>query len=169
VSEEKGWAEAIANASELAKLVYPELLQPASKEIGSTLGDIAKTGHLLLFPFQLAAVGQDRIRGWLDRLRTVPEEQRITPAPEIAGPVLTNLPFTTEGQILETMYLNLLNRAMDKSRVDQAHPAFTYIISQFSPDEALLLMILRDQPKYGLRELEPSKPGQIKFTVMDQL
>jgi Abortive infection alpha len=154
VAEEKGWQDAIANTTELAKLVYPDLLQPLAKEVGSTLGDVAKIGRLVLFPIQLAAVGQDRVRGWLDKLREVPEEERLKPVPEIAGPVLMHLPFTTEGQILETMYLNLLKRAMDKGRVDEAHPAFAQIISQLSADEAVLLMILRDHRHCGLQESE---------------
>lgn len=162
------FTEAIANTTELAKLVYPDLLQPLAKEVGSTLGDIAKVSRLVLFPIQLAAVGQDRVLDWMNRLRAVPEDQRIKPAPEIAGPVLMSLPFTTEGEILESMYLNLLKRAMDKSHVDEAHPAFAQIIGQLSADEAVLLMILRGRRNCGLRELEPTS-NLSHFLKMDRV
>ena len=40
---------------------------------------------------------------------------------------------------LTELYLNLLARAIDKERCDEAHPAFVTIIEQMSPDEAMVM------------------------------
>lgn len=43
------------------------------------------------------------------------------------------------------MFVNLLSRAIDKERVNEAHPAFTQIINQLSPDEAVIIYELSKQ------------------------
>ena len=45
--------------------------------------------------------------------------------------------------------MNLLARAMDKNRISEAHPAFSSIISQLSPDEAVVIWHL-SRKNYGL-------------------
>ncbi len=157
--------ETVKNLTELVKVVYPDLLQPAAKEVGSALEAVAKTGRLLLFPFQLLAVGQERAQRWLEAIREgVPPERQTPLPPEIGGPALMALPFATDGGILEALYLNLLNKAGDSENAEAAHPAFVHIISQLSPDEALLLMILRDNPSFGLKLIEkhPESVGKMQ-------
>ena len=41
------------------------------------------------------------------------------------------------------LYLNLLKCAIDRDRVNEAHPAFVKIIGQLSPDEAMILHNLK--------------------------
>jgi hypothetical protein len=47
---------------------------------------------------------------------------------------------------LTELYLNLLERAIDKERQDEAHPAFVKIIEQMSPDEAMVVHEFRKSP-----------------------
>ena len=49
-----------------------------------------------------------------------------------------------EDNELTELYLNLLARAIDKERIGEAHPSFVTIIDLISPDEAMVLYILRD-------------------------
>ena len=53
-----------------------------------------------------------------------------------------NLRFMEDENPLTELYLNLLARAIDKERCNEAHPAFIKIIEQMSPDEAMVLYVL---------------------------
>jgi hypothetical protein len=52
------------------------------------------------------------------------------------------------------LYLELLARAIDKERVGEAHPAFPKIIEALSPDEILLLRMIRGQNGAGCKKFE---------------
>jgi hypothetical protein len=132
--------------SKVAVRAYDDLLADAMKEGGEGLVELIKAFRLFTFPIQLLALAQDRLKRWCEEVRRcVPEERHIEAQPSIALPVLMNLRFMEEDNPLTELYLNLLARAIDKERVNEAHPAFVRIIEQLSPDEALILFILRDR------------------------
>ena len=150
----------VAN-SKLVQNVYADLNKAGATEQGAKLAaDTIKALRLFTAPIQLLALGQDLLEKRLERVRNkVPEERQIEAHPQIAGPILQNLRFMVDGDILTEMYLNLLARAIDRDRVGEANPAFVKIIEQLCPDEALLLLKLRkerDLPYsvYGPKELE---------------
>jgi hypothetical protein len=114
--------------------------------IGSAL---AKTLHLFLAPLQLAAAYQDRLAKMLDKVRReVPPERHTQAPPELAGPVLLNLRFIGDDNILKDLYLNLLTRAIDKDRQKEAHPGFVKIIEQLSPEEGDFLLRVVEVGEY---------------------
>jgi len=99
-----------------------------------------------LFPFQVAAAIQDRAENFIDRsIRRVPEAQRISPAPQLLGPVLEGIRYEPDGTPIDEMFSQLLSRSMDSQRVNEAHPAYPVIIRQLSADEAKILASLRDE------------------------
>lgn len=131
--------------SKLVNKVYDDALSPLMTQLGELGEDVLKTGRLLLFPLQVLAAQHDRFAKWVKRLaEAVPEERRQDAPPSVAGPILRQLTFRAEEDPVADLYLNLLARAMDKERSDEAHPAFINIIGQLSPDEALVLLVLRD-------------------------
>src|SRR5262249_25304191 len=71
-----------------------------------------------------------------------PEEQRISPAPQVVGPVLEGIRYEPEGTPIDAMFSQLLSRSMDSKRVNEAHPAFPVLIRQLSEDEAKILKSL---------------------------
>ena len=75
----------------------------------------------------------------------VPEDRQQAAPSHIAGPALQNLVFLDEDSPLAELYLELLKRAIDKERSNEAHPAFIKIIEQLSPEEAVLLFRFRGQ------------------------
>jgi hypothetical protein len=75
----------------------------------------------------------------------VPEERRISPAPQIAGPVLEAIRYEPEGSPIDEMFSELLSRSMDKERVGEAHPSYPSIIRQLSSDEAKIIKVLREK------------------------
>lgn len=135
------------------KELYTDAGSPAAKATGSILEDLIKTVHLALAPLQLTAALQDRVRRLIDRsIRQVPEERRVSPAPQILGPVLEGVRYEPEGTPVDEMFAELLNRASDSERVSEAHPAYPHLIRQLSSDEAVVLRTLSKSKKLGRRQ-----------------
>ena len=55
-----------------------------------------------------------------------------------------------DGNPLTELYLNLLARAIDKERCNEAHPAFVKIIEQLSPDEAMVMWHFQRQSQWEM-------------------
>jgi hypothetical protein len=136
-------------AKELAKQLpikelYADAASPAAKQTGQLLEDIIKTLRLALAPFQFGGAYQDRLRTFIDRaVRRVPEAQRVSPAPQILGPVVEGIRYEPENTPIDEMFSQLLSTSMDRGTVDKAHPSYPFIIKQLSADEAKVLMELR--------------------------
>ena len=138
--------------SKLAQKIYSDLSKAgATEQVAKLAADSVKALRLFTAPVQLLALGQDLLEKRLERVKSkVPEERQIEAHPQLAGPILENLRYMVDGDILTEMYLNLLARAIDRDRVGEANPAFVKIIEQLCPDEALLLLKLRTAERNGL-------------------
>jgi len=135
-------------AMELAKqLPLKEALSPPARQAGQILEDFIKTISLVLAPIQLLGALQDRLRHFIDRsIREVPEERRVSPPPQILGPVLEAIRYEPPDTDLDQMFSELLSASMDESRLKDAHPAFPSIIRALSSDEAKLLKSIVTSP-----------------------
>ena len=134
--------------SKLANKFYDDLLREAMQEGGKALADLVR---MLRGSVELIASTPQRLLRFLERVRQrVPKERQIEAPPSIALPVLSELRFMEDGNLLTELYLNLLARAIDKERISEAHPAFVQIIRQLSPDEAMIMFKLRNEPKIGV-------------------
>lgn len=132
--------------------IYPDLLQPAAKELGTGLQTIAKTVHIALAPIAAFVWGYEQIKEYVTqavakRLKQVPPERIITPSPIVAGPTLEALRFTGHDPTLRELYANLLATSMDADTAAEAHPAFVEILKQLTPDEARVLKYLGSSNK----------------------
>jgi Abortive infection alpha len=140
-----------AFAEELAKqlpvkAVYRDAVKPAAKQAGQLAQDLVKTIQLALAPLQFAGAYQDRLRGFIDRsVRAVPEADRVSPAPQILGPIVEGIRYEPEGTPLDEMFSKLLSSSMNSVRLGEAHPAYPTIIRQLSSDEAWILSALKGQ------------------------
>lgn len=131
--------------SKLLNKAYDDLLADAMKEGGQALVNTVKAFRLFTAPIQLLAVAQDRLKAFCEKVRQrVPEERQVEAPPSIALPVLLSLRYMEDDNLLTELFLNLLARAIDKERQGEAHPAFARIIEQLSPDEAMVMLVLRD-------------------------
>jgi len=140
-------AESVAKIADtqLANKAYDDLAASPMREGGKGLADLVKAFRLFLAPIQLLAVAQDRLAAFCGRVRAkVPEDRQQEALPSIALPVLMDLRFMEDENPLTELYLNLLARAIDKERCSEAHPAFVKIIEQMSPDEALVMLALKN-------------------------
>jgi hypothetical protein len=123
--------------------IYKDGASEPTKQIGKIAEDVLKTFRLFLAPFQYAAAYQDRFEKYLERVRSaVPTENQIDCSSTIAGPIFERLKYIEETSHLKELYLNLLTRAIDKDRVNEAHPAFLSVIEQLSSDEAIIIKSL---------------------------
>lgn len=102
--------------------------------------DAAKTLRLALAPLQYTAMLQDRVAMYFKRpADSVSPENRVSPAPSLALPILEKLRYQEDGDLLTDIYVELLSTGFDKTRVGDAHPSFLTVISQLSPDEVRLI------------------------------
>jgi hypothetical protein len=149
--------------SKLADNIYRDGLSGATKETGEALTDVVKTFRLFLAPIQLLAASQDRLTAFCERVRAaVPPERQIEAASSIAGPVLLELRCMEDDSPITELYLNLLKRAIDQDRKDEAHPAFVKIIGQLCPDEA---MILHHLSGFNIRTIQHRGNSDHKFPM----
>lgn len=135
------------------KEAYTDLAQPAAKQSGQLAEDLVKALQLALAPVQLLGALQDRFRRFVDRsVRRVPEDKRVSPAPQIAGPILESIRYESEGTPIDEMFSQLLSRACDSDRASEAHPAFPLLVRQLSVDEAKILVQLKKRMTLQLRQ-----------------
>ena len=143
--------------------VYQDAIQPAAQELGKALGTVAKLVNIALAPVSGLVWGYEQIREFTatkvaEKLKGVPEEEIITPKPNVAGPAIEALRYTGHEESLSEMYANLLATAMTKDKASLAHPAFVEIIRQLTPDEAKILALFNNRFEnfrricYSLRE-----------------
>lgn len=132
---------------ETVKRIYEDGASHPLQETSKIAVDMVKAFRLLTAPIQLLAAYQDRLSKYFDRVRlSVPEENQIEAPASLSGPIIERLKYLEETNYLTDMYLNLLTRAIDKDRVNEAHPAFFHVIDQLSPDEAMLLYLIGKEP-----------------------
>jgi hypothetical protein len=147
--------------------VYQDLAQPALQEVGKGLQTVAKTVHIALAPISALVWGYDQIKDFVstnvtERLKNIPQENIITPEPNIAGPALESLRYTGHKEELREMYASLLATAMNSDTAENAHPSFVEIIKQLSTHEALILENLahvNTVPMIDLRDQNDNPPG----------
>jgi hypothetical protein len=95
---------------------------------------------------QFTAALQDRYVRFLDRsVRGIPEDRRILPAPQIVGPILEAIKYEPEDTLISDMYNEVLSRAFDRDRAEDAHPAYAPLIKQLSVDEAIILKTIYEK------------------------
>jgi Abortive infection alpha len=72
----------------------------------------------------------------------------------VLGPVLEGIRYEAEDTPIDEMFSQLLSRALDSGRVNEAHPAYPILIKQLSPDEAIILSKLYDAKYVGPVKIE---------------
>jgi hypothetical protein len=138
--------------------LYQDAIQPAAKQIGQSLETVTKTVNIALSPLKALVWGYEKIEEFIltripEKLKNVPEENIITPPPQIAGPVFEALKYSGHDINLRELYANLLATAMDKETIHKAHPGFVEIIKNMTSDEALLIKTFATQDVYPIVDI----------------
>jgi len=124
--------------------IYQDAIQPSAQQIGKSLETITKTVNIALAPIKALVWGYEQVEQFIsskvtEKLRGIPEENIITPIPQIAGPAVEALRYTGHDVNLRELFANLLANAMDKETAHSVHPSYVEIIKNISSDEAILL------------------------------
>jgi hypothetical protein len=151
--------------------IYDDMLQPAAKELSKGFLTVAKTINVVLSPLAGVVYGYDKIRDRFfpkieERLKNVPPENIITPKISVAGPIMEALRYTGSEEALSDLYANLLATSMDKDTATKAHPAFTEIIKQLTPDEAKIVGLFSSRVRIPLIDIKRhyiNKTGYVVF------
>ena len=124
--------------TKLAPEIYKDLVKPAAQEVGVVAGRSAKAllSPVRAFLWSWEQIEQLVVDGVNRRIDKIPEEQRKTPDPEIAVPLLQALTYTAQNDTLREMYLNLLANSMDTAMDKNVHPSFVNLIKQMNALDA---------------------------------
>lgn len=124
--------------------IYDDAVSGTLKEVGIGLTSVTR---FILSPLKILETAQPRIDEMFLRIgERVSEEDRVEAPPELVGPILEKMKYLPEKSELWEMFEEVLTKAVDKKQFQSVHPAFGQIISQLSPDEAILLCNLKVQP-----------------------
>jgi hypothetical protein len=148
-------------SDEVQKQAYEDLAKGSMRQFGDALAVLVGRvlSPRLKSPEELALdwhhgaeESENRRRLAAEALDRIPFARRMLPAPQIVGRVFRDSEFEMPGTPIWDMWSQLLSRACDSDRVHEAHPSFSWIISQLSPDEARILQafaLLEPQPLAG--------------------
>jgi Abortive infection alpha len=152
--------------ADTVKKVYEDGLSESVQETGKISTDFIKAARLFTAPIQYLGAYQDRLTKHLNKVREgVPEERQIEAPTSLSGPIMDRLKYLEDDNYLTDLYVSLLQKAIDKERINEAHPAFFHIIEQLSPDEAFLLFKISQEPidyEYTL-DLIVNENGKSRF------
>lgn len=134
--------------NELLSLIYKDALQPSVQVIGKSLKAVFDFISIPLMALQLQ---NDKIKLTLEKrlddygkkLQAVPEDKKVEVHPQIGLPIIEKLTYTTSDEIAD-LFTNLLVSASSSDTANSAHPAFISMIERMSPDEARILVFLKD-------------------------
>nr|NJM04522.1 DUF4393 domain-containing protein [Desulfobacula sp.] len=133
----------LALDSKIVEKVYDDGISPGMKEASKIPVELVKVAHLVLAPIQLLGALQDRFERIVIKISGKVSPENLTKAPtNIAGPILENLRYSNDDSIITECFINLLAKAIDKTKQDQAHPGFIKTLENLSPDEVLLIYVL---------------------------
>lgn len=86
------------------------------------------------------SAGVSKLERYFDEVASkVEPENLIEPPRQLTGSCADGIKYEPEGSPIHKMFVELLSRASDKEKQDQAHPAFPRILKELSGDEALIL------------------------------
>jgi Abortive infection alpha len=144
--------------------VYRDAAKPVVAPIGAALGSATR---LVLWPVRLALdtanAALEKLSARIEkRLEGVPLERRQLPPASLAGPAALQYALLGDGNeesILRGMFERLLASAMNRDTAGSIHPAFVTMISQMTPDEAVILKAVNRRSYAAVNVLERAPKG----------
>lgn len=126
----------------VAAEIYSDVAKPAARQVGVAVETIFKVG---LSPVAMLDWGFEHSKDWLKakvekRLNSTPSEFRCSPPNNIAVSAITSISMSSDSPELRNLYAELLLKAMDSRSQSMVHPSYINLISQLSPQEALLFI-----------------------------
>lgn len=126
---------------------------PAAEDLRAPLRRIAKTADSVLrlldnvvgLPADYLSLRLEQFRDtYAKELDKVPEEARQQPSLRLGCSVLRHVAFAAEEPELQEMFARLLATASNSEHSSLAHPGFATVINDLTPQEARLLVAIRN-------------------------
>ncbi|MGY0193980.1 Abi-alpha family protein [Leptothrix sp. BB-4] len=157
--EEDASKAAIDSIGKVAGAIYSDVASPAAKEFGTAIETVFKIG---LSPVAMLGWGFEQSKEWLrkkieKRLSETPPAFRTSPSNQISMQSITQIAMSHDAPELRELYAELLLKAMDTRTRDNVHPSYISLISQLTPQEALIFVSFGDRFAHALFD-EDRKP-----------
>ncbi|MDA3961724.1 MAG: Abi-alpha family protein [Planctomycetota bacterium] len=131
----------------LGSQAYNELISPAARALGSSLGKLAsivdKAVEATLF---VANISEDAARHLKARVLLECAKRDICrpvdPQPILLRKAVAGYAVSFDQDELRSLYVRLIARAMDETCSNSVHPAFVSVLNDFSPADALSIRSL---------------------------
>jgi len=157
----------IVESPAILKEVYGDLAKPGVQQAGKALSTILGLGNTVLWPIALmnekAKIALEKnLEKYRIKMENTPDEDVCEIAPEVGVPIAEKLSYVTNEELSE-MYTELLAKASQSQKENLAHPSFVNIISNISPDEAILMKSVRNMlgiPFIEVRLLMPKNKNE---------
>lgn len=168
------WLSVIAQYPELLKEIYGDLAKPGVQQVGKALGTIIGLGNTLLIPLAMknekAKIAlENNLNRYREKLANVPDDQICEVVPEIGVPIVEKLLYVTNEELSE-MYTELLAKASQSQQANTAHPSFANMLSNMSPDEAILLKLIRNmQSGIPYIEVRLQEKGKNQWATLNEM
>lgn len=150
---------------EVAKLVpeiYKDAGQPALRKLGKTAGllwDSCVYLRAAIYAARTRARLLPRLQKYLNEIAAIKDENLCEVPPEIGVPILERLSYVADNDIAD-LFIRLLTTASSDETNSLAHPRFVNLIDSISPDEAKMLIQLKEKEKlWILRSDSEDQPG----------
>ncbi len=163
----------LQSVREVLDLVYPDLLQPAAKQLGKNLKTIIEYLSLPLLRIRFAVaerklIYKKRLEMLLSELNRIPDEKHCEIPSSIAAPALDQLSIESDEDISK-LFIRLLVNSSSRDTIRFVHPSFINCIRNLSSDEAKLLKHLdelRNVPYLKIRIQFNEKEGLDKSHIL---
>ncbi len=150
--------ETAKQTAQLGKDVTSDIIRPTSKSIGDNLGLLVDgvMGWLGLWGQKQKIKQKQNLQSFKNnissKINNIPKHNLKEPNINIAGPAIEASKYFFEEEYYKEMFANLIAASCDKSKETKIHPAFTEIIKQISPLEALILKTLQTNKENPIGE-----------------
>ncbi len=142
---EKSGISMLPELPECVDKAVDNIINPIATNAGKTLGDL----WVLVFGgiYQAAEKKKLKIAANLEQFKielqsgvnAIPNERKVEPKLQVVCPAMEHSKYCIEEATLRAMFVNLISKSMDSSCVDKVHPSFSWMISQMSPVDAIVL------------------------------
>lgn len=139
----------LQNVKEILQLVYPDLLQPATRQLGSNLKTIFEYLSIPLLRMKFAVAEtklqyKRRLQVLIAEMDKIPLEKQCAIPSSIAAPALDQLSIESDEDI-SSLFVKLLLSSSSTDTIGLVHPSFVGCIRNLSSDEAKVLKYLNEQ------------------------
>ena len=131
--------EEMKTLSVLLPVIYPDLAQPAARNVGRALGSVVE---LVTYPVERSIeIVLKKMDKFFDKMEAEQQDNIVPADPNIAVPILQKLTYTEEDELVD-LYTELLKKNCLKDSKDKVLPSYVNMIANLTSDEARIIDFL---------------------------